>query len=124
MTRYFGIDHGSKRIGLSIGDDQIGIASPLRTLTVAGQVKNQVACVMKVADEYEVDAFVVGLAKNMDDTEGAQAKICRKFGDALSKASGKEVHYFDERLSTHAANALLTRKEYRQPWVLPKISEV
>lgn len=111
MTRYLGIDYGSKRIGLSIGDDQINIASPLHTLVVEGHVKNQVACVRKVEDEYDIDAFVVGLAKNMDNTEGKQAKLCRAFGDALIKATGKKVHYFDERLSTHAADELLRPAE-------------
>lgn len=111
MTRYLGIDYGSKRIGLSIGDDQLNIASPLQTLIVKNHVKGQVLSVMKIADEYEVDAFVVGLAKNMDNTEGKQAKLCRVFGDALLKASGKEVQYFDERLSTHAADELLRPAE-------------
>lgn len=116
MIRYLGIDHGSKRIGLSIGDDQINIASPLHTIVVEGSVKQQVASVMKIADEYEAQAFVVGLAKNMDNTEGTQAKLCRAFGDALSLTSGKPVHYFDERLSSRAADELmqpaeLTRKK-------------
>lgn len=111
MTRYLGIDHGSKRIGLSIGDDQINLATPLQTLTVEGQVKHQVVSVLKIADEFDVDAFVVGLAINMDNTEGKQAKLCRAFGDAISKASGKEVHYFDERLSSRAAEELLQPAE-------------
>jgi putative Holliday junction resolvase len=51
--------------------------------------------------------WFLGLAKNMDNSEGTQAKLCRTFGQALGLASGKRVHYFDERLSSRAADELL-----------------
>ena len=62
---------------------------------------------MARAAEYEVEAFVVGLPLNMDDTEGKQAKIARRFGDELARATGKPVRFWDERLSSVAARELL-----------------
>jgi putative Holliday junction resolvase len=114
--RLCAIDYGTKRIGLAVGDLQGGIASPLTTLTVTGGVDDQVRQIIEAADEYDVAEWVVGLPLNMDDTEGPQAKATRKFGRRLEEISGKKVHFFDERLSSLAADeylaqAQLTRKK-------------
>jgi putative Holliday junction resolvase len=47
----------------------------------------------------------------MDGSEGEQAKLVRKFGDHLHGLSAKPVHYFDERLSSYAADELLQPAE-------------
>ena len=111
MSRYIGIDYGTKRIGLAIGDDRDKIATPITTVEARGRVDDHVGAVLSVANEYDVDAFVVGLPLNMDDTEGPQAKLTRKFGESLAQESGKPTHYFDERLSSHAAQELLRPAE-------------
>jgi putative Holliday junction resolvase len=107
MLRYLGIDYGTKRIGLAIGDDTLRIASPVETIAARGQVKEHVRQVLERTAEYEVDAFVVGLPVNMDGAEGEQSKITRTFGESLRKMSDKPVHYFDERLSSSTAQELL-----------------
>ena len=118
MPRFLGIDHGSKRIGLAVSDPDATLASPLKTIDAAANLSDQVAAVLSCAREYEIDAFVVGLPLNMDDTEGNQAKTVRRFGAELERISGKPVHYWDERLSSHAAEELLrpaelTRKKHK-----------
>ncbi len=92
------------------------IASPLPQVAAMGGAKADAEAVVSACREFDVDAFVVGLPLNMDDTEGKQAKVTRGFGDALAAASGLPVHYQDERLSTVAADdammpAELTRKK-------------
>lgn len=111
FQRFFSIDYGKKRIGLAVGDDRVKIATPITTVQARGGVADHVTAVLAVANDYEVDVFVVGLPLNMDDTEGAQAKLTRRFGDALERASGKPVRFFDERLSSHAADELLAPAE-------------
>ena len=118
MPRFLGIDHGSKRIGLAVSDPGATIASPLATLDAAAKLSDQVVAVLSCAREYEIDAFVIGLPLNMDDTEGNQAKTVRRFGAELERISGKPVHYWDERLSSRAAEELLrpaelTRKKHK-----------
>jgi len=118
MPRFLGIDHGSKRIGLAVSDPGATIASPLATLDAAAKLSDQVVAVLSCAREYEIDAFVIGLPLNMDDTEGSQAKMVRRFGAEMERISGKPVHYWDERLSSHAAEELLrpaelTRKKHK-----------
>ena len=107
MPRFLGIDHGSKRIGLAVSDPDATLASPLTTIVASGDLSDQVAAVLTCARDYEIDAFVVGLPLNMDDSEGNQAKSVRRFGAELQRASGKPVHYWDERLSSLAAEELL-----------------
>ena len=49
---------------------------------------------------------VVGLPRNMDGSEGAQAAAARAFGEAL-RAHGLEVRYVDERLTSWEAGERL-----------------
>lgn len=107
MPRFLGIDYGTKHIGLAVGDADTGIASPIETIEPQGAITDQVKGVLVAALEYGVDAFVIGLPLNMDDTEGEQSRITRRFGDELARTSGKPVHYLDERLSSHEARELL-----------------
>ncbi len=111
MPRFLGIDHGSKRIGLAVSDPGATLASPLTTISASGDLSDQVAAVISCVEEYDIDAFVVGLPLNMDDTEGIQAKAARKFGEELRRISGKPVHYWDERLSSLVAKELLDPAE-------------
>jgi len=111
MPRFLGIDHGTKRIGLAVSDPGATLASPLATIDATGSLTDQVAAVLSCATAFEIDAFVVGLPLNMDDTEGNQAKTVRRFGTELARICGKPVHYWDERLSSHAAEELLRPAE-------------
>ncbi len=107
MGCIIGIDYGTKRIGLAAGDTDRRVASPLTTVIAQGDVAAHAQAVLQYADAYDVEAFVVGLPLNMDDTEGPQAKTTRRFGDQLALIASKPVHYWDERLSTFAADELL-----------------
>lgn len=111
MKRYAGVDYGTKRIGLAVGDDVTRIASPVTTVDTAGSITQQAAAVRRAAQSYDFDAWVVGLPLNMDDTEGPSAKAARAFGEALADQSGLPVFYMDERLSSHAATELLLPAE-------------
>ncbi len=113
------MDYGTRRIGLAIGDPGGVIASPLATVPVRGRVADQARAVIAATDAYDLSAWVVGLPLNMDGTEGPQAAATRRFAHALFTASGKPVHFCDERLSSmtadeHLRDADLTRKKHKQ----------
>jgi putative Holliday junction resolvase len=116
--RFCAIDYGQKRIGLATGDPSVGIASPLATLTVRGGAADHAREVIAAVEDYDVAEWVVGLPLNMDGSEGPQAKAARGFAGQLGKLSGKQVHLWDERLSSRTADgylaeAELTRKKRR-----------
>ncbi len=124
MTRYFAIDYGRKRIGLAVSDAGGTIASPLRTVPATGRMEDDVRAVLAAAETYGVDAFVVGLPLNMDGTEGEQARVSRRFGEALARAADRPAHYWDERLSSFAAGEMLLEGEFTRKKKKARIDSV
>lgn len=116
MAQILGIDYGTKRIGLAIGDPVTQTASPLQTLQATGQPDADAQRVCDRSRDYDIATIVVGLPLNMDGTEGEQARLTRRFGDRLALHTGTTIHYQDERLSSATAReniqpAALTRKK-------------
>ncbi len=103
--KYLGIDHGGKRIGLALGDDETHIAAPLEVVEAAG-LEDAVGAVALIIKEEAVDKIVLGLPTSMSGSNNKQAEIVKRFGAALEKASGIKVNYEDERLSSKQADAL------------------
>lgn len=100
-----GVDPGERRIGLAIADDEVGVALPLRT--VPGGSRGVVG-VAGVAREEAVDAIVVGLPLRLDGTEGIAARKARAFGEALARETRLPVLWWDERLTSAAADRSLS----------------
>ena len=105
MSRVIGLDHGTRRIGVAVGDTETGMAFPRRALRRRSQEADLARIGELVAGE-EAELVVIGLPLNMDGSEGDQARLARTFGDALSSA-GIQVAYMDERLSSWEAGERL-----------------
>jgi putative Holliday junction resolvase len=108
---YCGIDYGTKRIGLAISDPNGKIASPLCAVPANGTKETVLARIIEAVREYDVGGWVIGLPLNMDGTEGGQAKASRRFGEYVSQTTGMTAHYWDERLSSHAADEVLSQAD-------------
>jgi putative Holliday junction resolvase len=105
-VRAIGLDVGDKTVGIA-ASDELGItAQGLPTLRRTN-LRADLAALLEVAREREATHFVVGLPLNMDGSEGPRAEVSRKLGDALGEASGLVVAYWDERLTTAAAQRVL-----------------
>ncbi|MGO9831672.1 MAG: Holliday junction resolvase RuvX, partial [Myxococcaceae bacterium] len=85
-------------------------AQALTTLRRTG-LRADLAALQKLAALHDVTQAVVGLPLNMDGSEGPSAARSRAFGDALAKALDVPVEYWDERLSTVAANRALRESD-------------
>ena len=92
-----GLDHGSRRVGVAVGDSETGLAFARPALRAPDP-----AAVVALARTEGVDAVILGLPRNMDGSEGPQAATARRFGDRLI-ALGLSVTYHDERLSSFEA---------------------
>jgi len=93
--------------------DPAGIlASPHRILEAAGTGAD-VAAVLAIVREYEVDIVVVGLPVSLDGKEHGQAVRVREFAAALEQASPVSLVFHDERFSTVTA-ANLRRESGRR----------
>ncbi len=104
--RAFGLDVGTRTVGVALSDPLGITAQTLTTLRRTG-LRADLAALRQLAEAHQVTHAVVGLPLNMDGSEGASAARSREFGEALAKALELPVEYWDERLSTVAANRAL-----------------
>lgn len=104
--RAMGLDVGTKTVGVAVADE-LGITAQPITVIRRSNLKADLAELIRLAQDREVDRFVLGLPLNMDGSEGPRALATRKFGDALAKASNLTIIYQDERLTTVAAERSL-----------------
>lgn len=105
-TRYAGVDHGTRRIGLALADYGGRIATPVEALPASGNDADDARRLADWAARHEVTAIVLGLPLNMDGTESAQSHVVRRFADAV-RTVGLAVEFWDERLSSYQASAIL-----------------
>ena len=110
MGRVIGVDHGERRIGLAVGDDETGMAFPRPPIRAGAAAPD---AIRRVAAAEGTDRVVVGLPLNMDGSEGSQAASARAFGARLD-AAGLAVSYVDERLTSWAAAQPLPGAGQRQ----------
>jgi putative Holliday junction resolvase len=107
MKKALGIDLGAARVGLALADDLGMLAHPLETVRVKG-AGDMAAYVARVIERERVGVVVIGLPRNMDGSHGPAAAKTREFGEKLrTKAPGCEVRYWDERMTTVAAQKAL-----------------
>jgi putative holliday junction resolvase len=100
-VRVIGLDHGSRRIGLAVGDTETGMAFARPALR-RRNLDHDLALVGELCTTEGAGLVVIGLPLNMDGSEGTQAAAARAFGEGLA-AIGLEVAYEDERLSSWQA---------------------
>ena len=101
MTRIVALDHGSRRIGVAIGDSETGMAFARPALRRRNEERD-LAVIGELCASEGADLIIIGLPLNMDGTEGEQAAAARAFGDRLVGV-GLEVAYEDERLTSWEA---------------------
>jgi len=102
--RYLAIDYGTRRTGLAICDPNETIVSPLIVLQSEQTLSEKIGQIVK--DE-SVEAIVLGLPLNMDDSEGPQTQLVMKFADQLQAHLKIPVYFQDERLSSFGAEEKL-----------------
>jgi putative Holliday junction resolvase len=96
---YLGFDFGMKRIGVAVGQSLTKTATPLPVLHANGGVP-QWKMIEDLMNEWNIDAFIVGIPLNMDGTEQFTTTAARQFAQELAQRFQKPVHGMDERLST------------------------
>ena len=99
--RIIGLDHGSRRIGVAIGDTETGMAFA-RSAIRRRNLDHDLALIGELCAAEETTLVVIGLPLNMDGTEGPQAAAARDFGERVV-AIGLSVAYEDERLTSWEA---------------------
>jgi putative Holliday junction resolvase len=101
-----GLDLGTKTIGIAVSDTSRRIASPLATLA-RRRFGLDAADLIARAEERKIGGIVLGLPRNMDGSEGPRAQSTRAFARNLAAVTPLPIGYWDERLSTVAAERAL-----------------
>jgi len=110
--RLMGIDYGDARVGIALSD-ALGItAQGYATLKNTGD-DSLFEEIQKIIKEKSVEKIILGLPKNMDNTEGFRAQATYEFADKLKTYTDKEIVFWDERLSTVAAHSYLNNMDIR-----------
>ena len=101
-----GLDLGTKTIGVAVSDTILSVATPIKTIKrkkfsidaelLLGVISNKSCC-----------GVIIGLPKNMDGSEGPRAQSTRAFARNFSVKTNLPITFWDERLSTVAAEKAL-----------------
>ena len=106
MRPIIGLDLGTVTIGLAVSDTFLGIATPLETIK-RKKFGIDAARLLEVMERREICGLVLGLPRNMDGSEGARCQSTRAFARNLEKLWPGPITFWDERLSTVAAERAL-----------------
>ncbi|MFI5358013.1 MAG: Holliday junction resolvase RuvX [Opitutales bacterium] len=110
--RCLGIDYGTRRIGLSYGDE-LGVATPLPALIQASPEQRWQA-LGELIRRREITDLVLGYPYNMDGTAGFKAKEVDAFAGELRRAFVLPVHLVDERLTSYEAESTIAKAKRRE----------
>ena len=118
-----GLDFGSKTVGVAISDPLFLTAQGIEIVRrkSQGKLRQTLARIEELKEEYEVGKIVLGFPKNMNNTIGERAEKSLAFKEMLERRTGLPVVMWDERLTTVAANRTLieggVRRENRKDYV-------
>ena len=101
-----GLDVGSKTIGVAVSDTSRTIASARETI-VRGKFRDDAAALIGLAAKVNACGLIVGLPLNLDGSEGPRVQSTRAFVRNLAALTPLPIAYWDERLSTAAAERVL-----------------
>lgn len=106
MAALAGLDFGEKTIGVAVSDRLRSVATPLSTIRRT-KFGADAAALLKIVADRQIGGLVLGLPRNMDGSEGPRCQSTRAFARNLSRLTDLPIGYWDERLSTVAAERAL-----------------
>ena len=111
--RIMGLDVGDKTIGVAVSDLMGLTAQGVKTIKRVGK-KKDIEALKEIIKERQVNKIVSGLPKNMNGTLGPQGEKVIKFCELLEEETGIKIEYWEERLSTVAAERTLIQGNVRR----------
>lgn len=121
--RIMGLDFGSKTVGVAISDALQITAQGIEIIRrkEENKLRRTLARIEELVVEYEVSEIVLGLPKNMNNSEGERVEKTKAFQEMLQRRTGLQVTLWDERLTTVMADRTMMeagiRRENRKEYV-------
>jgi putative Holliday junction resolvase len=101
-----GLDFGERTVGVAVSDRLRSVATPLETIRRT-KFGTDAARILAIVAGREACGLVIGLPLNMDGSEGPRAQSTRAFARNLARLTDLPIAFWDERLSTVAAERAL-----------------
>ena len=110
--RLMGIDFGDARVGIALSDPLMIMSQGYKTIQNDGTdaLYEEIVSIIK---EKEVTKIVIGLPKNMDNSQGFRTDATMEFAEKLKTYTDVEVDFSDERLTTVSAHGFLNEMNVR-----------
>lgn len=105
--RYLGLDLGSRTLGMAISDSLGMIASSYKIVRHNEEYERLIDDVYATVQEKKIEAIVLGLPKNMNNSIGPRGELSFQFKEMLEKRLNIPVYLEDERLTTRQAENIL-----------------
>lgn len=121
--RIMGLDFGSRTVGVAVSDSLLLTAQGVEIIRrkEENKLRQTLARIEELIVANEVEEIVLGLPKNMNDTEGVRVELTKEFKEKLERRTGLPVIFWDERLTTVAADKAMMeagiRRENRKDYV-------
>ena len=114
--RIMGLDFGSKTVGVAISDELLITAQGKEIIRrkEENKLRQTLARIEELIVEYDVQEIVLGLPKNMNNTEGERVEFTLDFKEKLERRTGLPVATWDERLTTVAADRAMMEAGIRR----------
>lgn len=114
--RIMGLDFGSKTVGVAISDELLITAQGVEIIRrkEENKLRQSLARIEELIVEYDVTEIVLGLPKNMNNSEGERVELTKEFADKLERRTSLPVHMWDERLTTVAADKAMIEAGIRR----------
>jgi putative Holliday junction resolvase len=101
-----GLDFGDRTIGVALSDLRRQVATPLSTIRRV-KFTEDAGALLALVTARGIAGLILGLPRNMDGSEGPRAQATRAFARNLSRLTPLPIGFWDERLSTVAAERAL-----------------
>ncbi len=121
--RIMGLDFGSRTVGVAVSDSLLLTAQGVEIIRrkEENKLRQTLARIEELIQEYEVEEIVLGQPKHMNADEGVRVELTNEFKDKLERRTGLPVTFWDERLTTVAADRTMMeagiRREKRKDYV-------
>ena len=100
--RLIGLDLGSKKIGISICDENQSIATPFKTINKTN-INDLINQLKEIIDENNIKGIIIGNPINMDGTLGRSTQSVKDTSNNIAKSIDLPISLWDERLSSAGA---------------------
>ena len=106
----FGIDYGTKRVGVAVSDRNQRFSSPLQNHERQG-LQGDTRFFRKLVEEYRPVGLVVGLPIHLSGDESQKSREARDYATWLTSITGLPHCFQDERFTSHQAEMILLQAE-------------